>query len=197
MSTLLLVLLILLNLGVSFWNAYKSGAILTECKFVGWRMQLVTYCGLMMSVCGFTWVYATLVAKAGAGLGIMHKDHCEAVCSLGRLVIIMPTLGCGLSIWAHSMARAYRVQNFGNVALASWNTVARARNAWVARYQGPTLTHNLLANLTRNRGAGIGVSQCACGIVLLAICSGFITAIIIARWADKKIAVDYAGIDML
>ena len=50
MNALVLLLLLVLNFGISYWNAYASGAYLTESKIIGGCTRFIVWCGLVMCV---------------------------------------------------------------------------------------------------------------------------------------------------
>lgn len=192
MNELMLLGLLVLNFAISFWNAYASGAYLTESKLIGGWSRVMVWSGLIMSACGFTWVYLcllTMIAVAGKWLSpewglIMFK--------LGYLIIVLPMLGSGLAIWIDSLVKAYRQRSFGSVAVAGWNTFAQAHNTWEAAKHAPGFLSDVLKAFS---GKGGKKDKNAAGallvilLVILAVAGGAITTACIARWADRRVAV--------
>jgi len=195
-----------LNFGISFWNAYASGAFLTESKAVGGWSRVLTWCGLVMSACGFTWCYLLLLSALGTQvpdfLGI-HGKVAEGVArpmlvnagvfrgvmALGYAVIIVPILGSGLAIWAESVITAYRRRTFGSVARAGWNTFAQGHNMWSAARSAPSVGKEI-GSLFKGGDSKGKAGLLVVALVVLAVCSGIITTWSIARWADRKVAMD-------
>lgn len=192
MNPIILLFWLVLNLAISFWNAYASGAYLTESKIIGGWIRFVVWCGLVMSACGFTWVYLTLLAMGAVAGQFLTTEWGEVMFKLGYLVIIIPVIGSGFGIWAHSLADAYRRRSFGSVAIAGWNTYAQFRNTWEAASHAPGFLKDVLEAFSgKNKSSKDG----AAGIlvillVVLAVAGGAITTGIIARWADRRVALD-------
>ena len=61
MGLAFLLVFLVLNFGISFWNAYSCGSYLTESKIIGGWFRFVVWCGLVMAACGFTWVILTIL----------------------------------------------------------------------------------------------------------------------------------------
>jgi hypothetical protein len=195
MNMLLLFGLLVLNFGISFWNAYASGAYLTESKIVGGWARFVTWCGLVMSACGFTWVYLTILTMVTISAGYLTQEQGQAMFELGYLVIILPVLGSGFGIWAHSLAVAFRERNLGSVAVAGYNTFAQGYNTWQAARHAPGAFQHVLKVLSP-KGKGSKDSGAIILIVLLvilALAGGSMTTAAIAKWADKRVALDVTG----
>jgi len=193
MNGLVLLLFLALNFGISFWNAYASGAYLTESRITGGWMRFITWCGLVMSACGFTWVYLTILTMIAVATQWITPEWSDVMFKLGYLVIILPLLGSGFGIWAHSIAEAYRRRSFGSIAVAGWNTFAQAHNTWQAASHAPSFFRDVVgAFSSKNRRSS---KDSAAGIlvillVVLAVAGGAMTTGAIARWADRRVAVD-------
>jgi hypothetical protein len=195
MSPLMLLGLLVLNFGISFWNAYASGAYLTESKIIGGWTRFITWCGLVMSACGFTWVYLTLLAMIAVSTGHLTPEDGELMFKLGYLIIILPVLGSGFGIWAHSLAVAYRQRSLGSTTIAAWNTYAQFKNTWDAASHAGNFLSDVIEGLGKRKsrsskdGAGILIIL----LVILAVLGGAITTGLIARWADRRVAIDVTG----
>jgi hypothetical protein len=197
MSTFGLICLLFLNFGISFWNAYASGAYLTESKLIGGWMRLLVWCGLIMSGCGFTWTYLTLLSILAVSTGYLTPEWGEIMFKLGYLIIILPVLGSGLGIWVHSIAEMFRKRNFSSVAIAGWNTYAQSRNTWEAARHAPGFFKDVLSAFGGSGKGGKKDSKQAgeaaammlvIVLVVIAVFGGAITTGVIARWADRKVA---------
>ena len=193
MNELVLLLLLALNFGISFWNAYASGAYLTESKVIGGWTRFITWCGLVMSACGFTWVYLSILTMIAVAAQWLTPEWGVVMFKLGYLIIILPILGSGFGIWAHSIAHAYRRRSFGSVAIAGWNTYAQFRNTWEAASHAPSFMRDVMdAFVSKDRRSSKdgAAAMLAVLLVILAVAGGAMTTGAIARWADRRVAID-------
>lgn len=196
MNYALLFLLILLNSAISAWNAYASGVGLTETKIIGGWSRVVTWCGLVMSACGFTWVYLVILTVVAVSGGWLTPEWGDVMLKLGYLIIILPILGSGFSIWAHSLVHAYRRRTFGSVAVAGWNTYANVSNTWQAASHAPGFLRDVIdafAGKGKSRSKDGAAAIVVLLLVILAVAGGFLTTMGIARWADRRVAIDVTG----
>jgi len=192
-NELVLLLLLALNFGISFWNAYASGAYLTESKVIGGWTRFITWCGLVMSACGFTWVYLSILTMVSVAAQWLTPEWGVVMFKLGYLIIILPILGSGFGIWAHSIAHAYRRRSFGSVAIAGWNTYAQFRNTWEAASHAPSFMRDVMdAFVSKDRRSSKdgAAAMLAVLLVILAVAGGAMTTGAIARWADRRVAID-------
>ena len=193
MNELVLLLFLALNFGISFWNAYASGAYLTESKVIGGWTRFITWCGLVMSACGFTWVYLSILTMIAVAAQWLTPEWGMVMFKLGYLIIILPILGSGFGIWAHSIAHAYRRRSFGSVAIAGWNTYAQFRNTWEAASHAPSFMRDVMdAFVSKDRRSSKdgAAAMLAVLLVILAVAGGAMTTGAIARWADRRVAID-------
>ncbi|OGF87139.1 hypothetical protein A3B19_01785 [Candidatus Giovannonibacteria bacterium RIFCSPLOWO2_01_FULL_46_32] len=196
MNELFLFGLLLLNLGISSWNAYASGAYLTESKIIGGWTRFVVWCGLVMSASGFTWVYMTVLTMIAVAGQWLTMEWGDVMFKLGYLIIILPIIGSGFGIWAHSLAEAYRERNFGNIAIAGWNTFAQAHNTWQAASHAPSFLKDVMeafSGKNRKSSKDGAMAMLVILLVILAVAGGAITTGLIARWADRRVALDVTG----
>ena len=120
----------------------------------------------------------------------------EVMFKLGYLIIILPVLGSGFGIWAHSIAQAYRSRTFGNVAVAGWNTFAQAHNTWQAARHAPGFLEDVLEAFS---GKGKRSSKDGAAailvilLVILAVAGGALTTGAIARRSDRRVALNVVG----
>jgi len=149
-----------------------------------------------MSACGFTWVYLTLLTMGAVAGEFLTPEWGEVMFKLGYLIIIGPIIGSGFGIWAHSMAEVYRRRSFGSVAVASWNTFAQAHNTWQAASHAPNFLKDVLDAFSgkgRSKSSKDGAAAIlVILLVILAVAGGAITTGLIARWADRRVALDVA-----
>jgi len=190
MNMFLLFILLLVNTGISFWNAYACGAYLTEAKIIGGWTRFMVWCGLIMSACGFTWVYLTIVTLVTVSFDIFTAKQGEILFKMGYLALILPIIGSGMAIWIQSLIQAYRSRSFGDMAVAGWNTFAQVHNTWQAASSAPSAFEDVMEFFS-----GDGDSDSAKGalmilLVIVVIAGGILTTAAIARWADRRIAID-------
>ncbi len=183
---------LVLNFGISWVNAYSSGAYLTETKIIGGFSRFMTWCGLVMSACGFTWVYLTILTMVSVTAGWLTPEWGKVMFELGYLVIILPILGSGLAISVHSLIIAYRRRRFGDVVVAAWNTYAQVHNTWEAASTAPSFLKDVIEAFESKDGDSDKKDGKAALLVILfvilAVLGGAITTGIIARWADRRVA---------
>ena len=195
MNALVLLFFLVLNFGISFWNAYAAGAYFTESKIIGGWTRFITWCALVMSACGFTWVYLTLLTMGAVAGHWLTPEDGELMFKLGYLIIILPVLGSGFGLWINSLVNAYRQRTFGNFAVAGWNTYAQFRNTWEAASNAPNFLRDVIDGLSsKNRKSSKDGAAAILLIllVILAVAGGAITTGLIARWADRRVALEVA-----
>lgn len=199
MNMLMLLVIMLVNFGISFWNAYACGAYLTESKMMGGWARVLIWSGLVMSACGFTWVYLVIIDMVAISAKWITPEQGQVLFDLGYLMILVPILGSGFSIWVHSVVRAYRTRSFGDVAVAGWNTFAQGHNMYSAAKHAPDALRNVMDFFSsggKSRSRSSSKDNGGAIIILLAIlalASGIITTALIARWADKRVNLAFEG----
>lgn len=190
MNIFLLAVLLLLNTGISFWNAYACGAYLTESKIIGGWTRFMVWCGLVMSACGFTWVYLAIVTLGSEPFGILTAKQAKIMFEMGNLVIILPVLGSGMAIWIDSVIQAYRTRSFGDIAVAGWNTFAQVHNTWEAASSAPSAFKAVTEFFSGDSDSDSVIGAALILVVVIVIAGGILTTAAIARWADRRIAID-------
>lgn len=125
----MLVLVLLLNFGIASWNAYAAGRIWDEAE--GY-MRLVAWAALVLSVFGFLQVAVAVGSWFALSAQWIDPPEADAVSALTYLLSIVPVLGACIVITIHSWIVAYKRRTFGSMAVAGWNTLATASNAYGA-----------------------------------------------------------------
>jgi hypothetical protein len=128
----LIILLWLINLGVSWWNARVVGLDWVESKHLGGWIRFMTWMGWLMSALGFTWCYLVVLALLARGLGYVDDRTMEATISLGYLILLPGALISGLFIWIDSFICAWRTRDLPSIGIAAWNTFAQVHNTYAA-----------------------------------------------------------------
>lgn len=129
-GTILFVLV--LNFGISWWNAYAVGKCWIESKALGGWLHLVTWSGAVMSALGFSSVYICILVFGLHGLGQIDDRLIEVAMSFWYLLVIIPILASGLIITLESWRQWYRDRSLLSLSVAGWNTYAQIHNAMEA-----------------------------------------------------------------
>src|ERR1700688_2728642 len=79
-------LLLIVNLGISWWNARVTGLDWIEAKAIGGYVRFMCWMGWLMSAVGFTWCYVLILAVLAHGSGYIDTSQMDAAVSLGYLV---------------------------------------------------------------------------------------------------------------
>lgn len=132
MSELWLILLVLLNLVISIWNAYIAGVVWQESKAIGGFIRAVIWSAVVMSACGFMSVYAAVLGMVAVAAHWISPEAYKALMSMTYLLIIVPVLGSGLIITVHSWIVAWRERDWLSMGSAAWNTFAQISNTYQA-----------------------------------------------------------------
>ncbi|MDP3966093.1 MAG: hypothetical protein Q8Q04_01010 [archaeon] len=155
----------------------------------GWT-RLLIWCAVIMSACGFTWVYLTIITAILLGFGWLSPRAGEVMFSLGYLIIIGPVIGSGFGIWIHSLVQAYKTKRFGDVAVAGWNTFAQVHNIYNAAKEVPSAWKSVVDGLKGDSDDTKGVAILL--IVILAVAGGALTTAGIARRADRTHVINFS-----
>ena len=120
----MLFLLLALNFGISWFNAWSCGCSSAESKTAGGLLRLLWWMGAVMSAAGFTWVLTVVLGLGAHALGYLPTRYLEAELSLGYLIVIGPVIGSGLVITVQAWAVAWRRRTAVNLGVAAWDTFA-------------------------------------------------------------------------
>jgi len=132
MNIVLIVLMWLLNFGISIWNAYAVGKSWAEAKAVGGWQRIMCWSGAVMSASGFSWCYLILLGAIGAHFEFIDEAQLAVALNLGYILLIPGILLSGLMIALDSWARAFRQGGFLNYGAAIYNTYAQIHNTYSA-----------------------------------------------------------------
>jgi polyferredoxin len=137
MDGLIVVLLLALNFGISWWNCYAVGSSWDEAKREGGFAYLICWCGAVQSVAGFSMAILFPVVWITTALGLLPEGVARGANSLWYLMIIFPAIGSGLAITLHSWQQLIRDRSPGNFLAAGWNTYASIQNIYDATQMVP------------------------------------------------------------
>jgi len=188
MGTLFVVLILLLNYSISWFNAWSVGRSWADSKAIGGWPRFMVWCGAVMSASGFTWCYLIPLALLAGVMGWLPPEYVQATLELGYVVIILPILGSGLAIWLDSVTTAWRRRDLASIGIASWNTFAMAHNTYSAAKTLPKVLEHL-GDVFKGGDSDDAKGKALLLVVLLvilAVCAGFLTTrAIIMRTARK------------
>jgi hypothetical protein len=125
-----IVLIIILNVVVSFLNAYVCGRSWEESRAVGGILRLVVWCTAIQSALGFSSVVLLfLIYLAHDYVPRYFTDaYFNGALNLWHLTIIFPIIGAGLSVTIESWVAVGRDASLRRLSNAAWNTFAQVHN---------------------------------------------------------------------
>lgn len=180
--------MLLLNFGISWFNAWSVGRAWSDSKVVAGWPRLVTWCGAVMAAVGFSWCCLTIAALGLGAVGYLPVKWVQATMELGYVVIVFPMLGSGLGIWIHSLLVAWRNRDVLSVGIAAWNTYTQVHNT----YQSATLLPSVFDNLTNvfswdtdEDGVSSKFATVSIALVVFALLSGILLTVAIVRKSAK------------
>jgi hypothetical protein len=123
-----------LNLAISFWNAYAVGTSWVESKHAGGWRRFIAWCGALMTDIGFTWCALILFGLIAHQGGWLTDDSTELLFNIGYVLIVPILLFAGYAITFDSWAKAYRAEQYkaAQRGVAGWNTFASIYNTYNA-----------------------------------------------------------------
>jgi len=143
------VIIFIVNLAISWFNAHFAGKTWIESK--GTPARILNWAALVMSVCGFIWVYGVVLGFIAASLpGFNYVpdkgypiwieftwEHFTHLQEATYLFILIPMLGSGLIIWIYSLVEAWKRRDLASGGVAAWNTYANVSNIMSAFRYAP------------------------------------------------------------
>lgn len=135
---LIAIVLIVLNVAISLWNAYATGKAWVEAKYTGGWPRFMTWMGAIMAASGLSWCILFLVIVGAVSIGWLTPSWGEVGLDLGYILIIPGVLFSGLMITVDSWARAFRTRKILDFGVAGYNSFAQVYNTYNAvRGVGP------------------------------------------------------------
>ncbi len=185
-SPVWLLVVLVLNFGVSWANCISCGRAWEESKAVGGILRLLVWCGAINAAIGFSSVVIfplTLTAQA-LFPDVLKPEDVHVIFSLWYLTIVFPALGAGFIIMIESWNAAFRDRSLGNLSRASYNTLANLHNT-MSTINSFEPAFEAVGKLFTGKGDAQGkLILLAAVVVSLALCAGIIlTATLIHRWA--------------
>jgi hypothetical protein len=187
---MVVLLIVVLNFGISWLNAYSVGRSWADSKSIGGWPRFLVCCGTAMSACGFTWCYLVLLSLIATAMGFLPTRYVQVALEFGYVAIILPVLGSGVAIWMESVTTAWRRRDTASISVAGWNTYAMAHDTYEAATTLPGIFQDLHRSLSEpdEDGAEGKVFLFAILIVILVLCLGVLTTMVIVRSAARKYA---------
>ena len=193
LSGLIMIGLLALNFGISWWNAKNVGKIWSESKQIGGGTRALAIVGYAMAVVGFTMVYViiliAIIAAVGPMTGYLSSDDTQYLLSLisdmSYILITTAIIPLGIIAWINSLIRFWKNKSLKTGGIAAWNTFANVRNVINASRNMPSAISRLTGSLKKSDGKS-GLVILAIIAVLCAILGGYFTASAIVKKADRK-----------
>jgi hypothetical protein len=141
LQILIVFLLVLLNIGISWWNAYAAGSCWVEAKQAGGGRRFMVWMVAAMSGAGFTWSYFIIIGFILGATHVLNADQLQVLFDIGYVLVAPVILFSGYAITLHSWKVAYQTRTFRYGGVAGWNTFATAYNTYnVVRGIGPAIS---------------------------------------------------------
>jgi hypothetical protein len=190
-------LLFILNLGISWLNAWGCGKTWNETKSVGGFPHFMNWMGAIMAAVGFTWCYLVVIGLIGPHIPIEQDDGTtemlmtmemqKAFFDLGYIAIIIPCIGSGLAITVHSWGVFWRRRTFADGAVAGYNTFAEVHNIYSAVRHLPGAIDNV-GDFFRSDDSSDGKGTIVLILAAVAILGGVLTTYFIIKNTAKSTA---------
>jgi len=126
------ILLLLINLGIAWWNCYAVGSTWPETKAAGGFTRVLAWCGAIQSAVGFSMAIGAVELCILKATGHLPPRIMNGALSLWYLLIIVPVIGSGLAITIQSWITFWRERTIGNFGVTAWNTYAQLSNMYQA-----------------------------------------------------------------
>lgn len=178
----MLLLMLALNFGISWFNCYSCGKVWTEAKALGGWPRFMAWCGAIQAAIGFSSVIGFAIGAGLHATGHLPAAVAHGAVSAWYLLIIIPVLGTGLAITIESWIIAFRERSLANMGGAAYNTLAMAHNAYGA-VDGIGQALKGVSSLldTKDDEGGSNLVLMAFGLVLAALASGILLAAVLIR----------------
>ena len=102
MDLLFGIMILVLNLGISFWNARVAGISWVEAKQVGGWPRFMIWMACIQSAVGFTWCYTLIVAIGAEQLHYLSASQASLVMEMGYVLVLPGIIFSGLMITVDS-----------------------------------------------------------------------------------------------
>lgn len=182
------ILLLFLNLGISWFNAWSVGRSWADSKAMGGWARMLAWCGATMSACGFTYVYLTILSMGAVSFHFLPPQYARATLELGYVMIILPLLGSGLGITINSITAAWRRRDLMSIGMAGYNTYAQIYNTYAAATTLPGVLRDLNKTFNTDDEDSGPATYLVILLVAFALGGGILTTAAIIRATARKYA---------
>ncbi|MEM0150021.1 MAG: hypothetical protein QXW10_03945 [Candidatus Micrarchaeaceae archaeon] len=126
MAGILVAIILVLDFGISVWNAYASGYNIGMVRKLGKGgfSKAAAYSGLALALAGMTYVLIVVLSFIAYALQYVGIGVVDYALAFDFLVFGLMIIGFGLMITIQSIIVAAHKKSFGSIAIALWNTFA-------------------------------------------------------------------------
>ena len=124
----LVIIVFVINLVITWANAYCGGKNLHMARRVGGFAWLLNWSGIIMAGCGFTWCYTLLIAGLGYCFNQLTIEQTMLCVNAGYVILAPVVIGTGFVITVHSWKEFLRRRTVGSGLEVAWNTYAQIHN---------------------------------------------------------------------
>jgi hypothetical protein len=184
----ILLLVWLLNLAISIFNANQVGKAWVESKHAGGVRRFMAWVGAGMAAVGFTWCIMVVLGLIAGSAGWLDAEHLELYFNTSYVLLVPPFLFLGYAIMINSWANAYRQRTKASYAIAAYNTFANAYNTYNAVTTFGDAMGKTFEGFFKNSFKNKDTAQLMLIVLLIAISFGggiILTAWIINRQAAR------------
>ena len=196
MTIFLLLLVLVVNFGISWANASYVGLYWSESKKIGGSFRAYIIAGYIMAIAGFTMVYGYILllvspiilqlAEVDTNTILMFEQLSSDLIYLFCVVTIVPT---GFYIWIRSLKDFWEEKTLANGLTAGWNSFAQIHNTVSVARNAPSALERVAESLFGGKGKkkdNTLLVLLAIFVLILAIFGGYFTASSIMKKADRE-----------
>lgn len=144
----MIIIILLINAVISFWNAKSAGEIWAESKGIGGWIRVLAWCAAIQSMVGFSYIYITILVYVANAFNVLSNSGLQFMVNLAYVFLIVPLLGSGIVITIHSWIQASREKSLLSMGIAGWNTFATAYNLYYAVQSFGAAFHMATSNIS-------------------------------------------------
>ncbi|EIL97352.1 hypothetical protein AB7849_18680 [Rhodanobacter sp. 115] len=173
-------ILIIVNAGISWWNARNAGRMWLEAQSLGGWVWLLAWCAAIQAAAGFTSITAFLLVSLASSIGLLPEQSEAAASGLVYLLTVIPIIGTGLLITLSSWRIAFREKSLASMGVAAYNSLAMAYNVASAVKDIPGVWDGLQKFYKKNRN-NKGNGNAIIAVVVIAV-AALAIGCLLTRW---------------
>lgn len=177
-------ILMIVNAGVSWWNARNAGRMWLEAQSLGGWVWLLTWCAAIQAAAGFTSIAAFILVMLAGFLGLLPDQSEAAASGLVYLLTVIPIIGTGLVITLSSWRIAFREKSLASMGVAAYNSLAMAYNMASAVKDIPGVWDGLQKFYKKNRN-NKGNANTIVAVVMIAV-AALAIGYLLTRWIIRS-----------